>query len=452
MPSFASSSLLLALLLVPTTTAQNLRAAAAGIPIINEETTGRRRLQQVSVVDPNAITNQVIMASEHDPRTVEYKTTGETETDGSTIPKNPRKFISYTSSPWEQIWLDNIDSWEKNETICEIMHTPEHTKYMHDFLSSTCTNGFKPPHSNWCMIDDEIHPLYFNKARHGRIEYYWEAREYRNSFWTGPPLLLESNRIPTKVINPPANMEHVFSKFVFLDETTGEEYTEYIEPLVSHLRFPLSKCGRESKKHRWYDLAYYRGLEYRGYVIPPAGVRNKRKLYFDAGASNWSKDKDHGSSLQYFYKMWKRQGIAWDHIFAYEMSTTPTDFFETVPEEHRDLITYQQCAVTSTPEEDDSDKHPFLPYEIQRKANPEDYVLFKLDIDSHLVEANTIEHILNDPNNFIDEIAFEHHVSGNYLMRREWGDIGGDVAKSMRESYELFLRMRMKGIRAHSWI
>jgi hypothetical protein len=28
----------------------------------------------------------------------------------------------------------------------------------------------------------------------------------------------------------------------FLDETTGRFYQEYIEPLVSHLRFPLAQC------------------------------------------------------------------------------------------------------------------------------------------------------------------------------------------------------------------
>jgi len=365
--------------------------------------------------------------------------------------KNPRKFVSYTSSSWEKMWLDNIDEWQKNESICDVLLSPEHTKFMYDFLKSTCTNDFKAPYSNWCMIDDEMHPLYFNTENHDKIEYHWEASAYPGLFWTGPEdVSLISDDQPTRVIDPTPDMEHVFSKFVFLDETTGEEYTEYIEPLVSHLRFPLSKC-EEDKTSKWHDILYSRGLEYRGYVIPPVGVRNKRKLYFDAGASNWSKVSK-GSSLQYFYHMWKRQGIEWDHIYAYEMMTTPDDFFNTVPEEHKDLVTYQQCAVSSAPEEDSGD-HPFLPYEIRRKANADDYVLFKLDIDSYGIEVGTIEHIINDPTSFVDEVVFEHHVSGNYLMRPEWGNIeggGGDV--SLLDSYNLFLRMRMKGIRSHSWI
>jgi len=404
-------------------------------------------------------------------------TASSTTTSSSTAKKNPRKFVSYTSSRWEEIWLANIDDWQKSESICDVMLSPEHVKFMYDFLKSTCTNGFQDPYSNWCMIDDEMHPMYFNTDNHDKIEFHWDATEYPNTFWSGPEdITLVSDGEPTRVIRPTSDVEHVFSKFVFLDETTGEEYVEYIEPLVSHLRFPLSKCEEDDKTSRWYQILYSRGLEYRGYVVPPAGVRNERKLYFDAGASNWSKISK-GSSLQYFYNMWKRQGIEWDHIFAYEMTTSPDEFWETVPEEHRELITYRQCAVSSAPqqqqqqqqqednsnhniinnnskEEEEEEEHPFLPYEIRRHAKAEDYVLFKLDIDSYGIEVGTIEYIINDPDNFIDEVVFEHHVSGNYLMRPEWGDTiaGSGEEVSLLESYQLFLAMRRKGIRSHSWV
>jgi hypothetical protein len=42
-------------------------------------------------------------------------------------------------------------------------------------------------------------------------------------------------------------------------------------------------------------------------------------------------------------------------------------------------------------------------------------------------------------------------VSGNYLME-EWGPHRFDNKFSLRASYELFLKLRQKGIRAHSWI
>jgi hypothetical protein len=40
-------------------------------------------------------------------------------------------------------------------------------------------------------------------------------------------------------------------------------------------------------------------------------------------------------------------------------------------------------------------------------------------------------------------------VTGNYLMP-EWGVVDNGV--TLRQSYELFLKLRQKGIRSHSWI
>jgi hypothetical protein len=94
-------------------------------------------------------------------------------------------------------------------------------------------------------------------------------------------------------------------------------------------------------------------------------------------------------------------------------------------------------------------------------------------------------HILADEDTNVDEIAWEHHgmwpinsritppllfiffcfvayvqltgrfctplkVSGNYLMKKAWGEHAAQL--TLRESYEYFLKMRNKGIRAHSWI
>ena len=54
---------------------------------------------------------------------------------------------------------------------------------------------------------------------------------------------------------------------------------------------------------------------------------------------------------------------------------------------------------------------------------------------------------------YLDEFAWEHHVRGNYIMaRRGWCPGACDRSKSLKQSYEYFLAMRMKGIRAHSWV
>ena len=173
--------------------------------------------------------------------------------------------------------------------------------------------------------------------------------------------------------------------------------------------------------------------------------------------------------------MWLRYGHVFDQIFAYELGTTAEDFYKTVPANVKDHVHYLQCAVVSSPEEEVPGKMPFLPSVIKKEATAADYVLFKLDIDQPDVEHGTIDFILNDPNNFIDEIAFEHHgkylmglatlmlvlyasashiqysitaVGGNYLME-EW-HVSNKF--SIKDSYDLFLKLRQKGIRSHSWI
>ena len=73
-------------------------------------------------------------------------------------------------------------------------------------------------------------------------------------------------------------------------------------------------------------------------------------------------------------------------------------------------------------------------------------------MDSPGVEDGSIIAILEDPYTHVNEVVWEHHVKGNYLLAdKEWSGTGvADL--SLRQSYEYFLRLREKGIRAHSWV
>ena len=223
---------------------------------------------------------------------------------------------------------------------------------------------------------------------------------------------------------------------------------EYIEPLISHLRFPLAHCvDGEPEGDETYK---FHPVMFRGWIIPPPQIdRASKKFYFDAGASDWMHGKG-GPSLDYFVKIWERSGHEFDEIHAFEMETSEKKFKKSVPKEYKEITHYKQCAVSSK-EEDHSEDNPFLPLLIKELTEPNDFVLFKLDIDSPTVENGNIEFILNDPDPRIDELVWEHHISGNYLMK-EWGDPSTLDQMSLRESYDFFLRLRQKGIRAHSWV
>jgi hypothetical protein len=367
-----------------------------------------------------------------DPRSVQIKD------DSDKGAPSRRRFIRYESSPWEKLWLENVNQWAKEKTICEQLNTPVQMSYMHDFLSLLCTAHYAAPYNNWCIIDDENRPLWYNTANRGTYDLHWE-----NPVPANVPLAT-----PMQPVVPGPGDEHIVSKMIFMDDHTGEEYAEYIEPLVSHLRFPLCKCTTiepNNDRYHWYQITF------KGYIIPPPpALRVNRKFYFDAGASTWDEGTK-GSSLHYYYYLWLRSGHVFEKIFAYEFATPAEDFIKALPDFVKDRVEYQQCEVVSTPEQENGVAKPFLPAVIKRHATKDDYVLFKLDIDQPNTEHGTIEYILRDTDNFIDEISFEHHIGGNYLMK-EWG-ISEKVNKiTLRESYELFLSMRLKGIRAHSWI
>jgi hypothetical protein len=188
-------------------------------------------------------------------------------------------------------------------------------------------------------------------------------------------------------------------------------------------------------------------------IPPPPDLRVRQKLYFDAGASEWNHGNT-GSSLKYFHDMWLRYGHVFNEIFAYERGTTAEDFYKQVPENLRDHVHYQQCSVVSSPEEEVPDEKPFLPSVIKKEATAADYVLFKLDIDEiafehhgkYLMDLATLMLFLHASASHIQYSITA--VGGNYLME-EW-HVSNKF--SIKDSYDLFLKMRQKGIRSHSWI
>jgi hypothetical protein len=359
-----------------------------------------------------------------------------------------RKFISYTSSKLEQLWLEHADEWQQKREFCKAL-TELHPELIHQLLNVTCTSHFAPPYEHWCIIDDGIQPLWYNRQNDGTF---------------GPGILRWERPVdvpntvqlyPAGPVAPGPEMEDVVSKFVYLDETTAEEYVEYIEPLASHLRFPLCRCiatigpNREEVPQSPAGYAYH-AVVFKGWIIPPPPpVRYDKAWYFDAGASSWDQGLG-GPSLVYFYTVWQRHGIVFDEIRAFEMTVPEVTFYRSVPLYLRHKTVYQQTAVVSTAQ-DHNASNPFLPSLIKEKVTENDYVLFKLDIDSPMIEAGSIQYILDDPDPKIDEICWEHHVEGNYLLLGDWRGHGLPNA-TLRESMDLFLRLRQKGIRAHSWV
>jgi len=227
---------------------------------------------------------------------------------------------------------------------------------------------------------------------------------------------------------------NIWSWFERKNVKTGEITYEYIEPLVAHLRHPLARCGPFGEAFA-FD---------RSYVVP--GVPRGRATYlFDAGASSW-KDGAGGPSLKYFAEVWKRHGFDWHTIEGWEGTTSEEDFYRTVPIDWKSKTKFHSEFISTAPS-----KHPFVPSIIRNKVRKDDYVVFKLDIDSKAVETAVVDYMLEWPDlTYLDEFVWEHHVD-NYLMASNWKKTQ-DMSKTISDSYGYFLKLRQQGIRAHSWV
>lgn len=367
---------------------------------------------------------------------------------GKSPQRSRRRFLNYKSSVWEALWLKNIAQWTKEQTICDHVFSADQAEFLHTFQMTLCTH-LNLHGTPWCAIDDPFYPTrYFYNA---------QTRQYALSL---PKNIATWDYIetipPTPVVPVEQNSKNpqVFSQFNYLDETTGQIYSEYIEPLVSHLRHPVARCEDKSQGrllHRNLNITF---VFSRSFIIPlSTNYTFRKKHYFDAGCSTWNAGKG-GPSLHYFTTMWKRHGIDFDRIEGWEGEGSKENFYASVPKKYKDRTFYHQEFIASSP----TTHGTFLPYVIRDTTRKDDYVLVKLDIDNGPVEKGTVKYLLDelqgyyDPDaiQYIDEFVWEHHAGGNYLMHNYWNKTRDEL--SLWDSYQFFLKLRNKGVRAHSYV
>ena len=90
-------------------------------------------------------------------------------------------------------------------------------------------------------------------------------------------------------------------------------------------------------------------------------------------------------------------------------------------------------------------------------TTPEDFVIFKLDVDTSEVEIPIALDILNDPemHSLIDEFFFELHFRCEVLMTCGWGKDVLEESNGLQldrpSTLKFFRDLRKTGIRAHIW-
>jgi hypothetical protein len=174
--------------------------------------------------------------------------------------------------------------------------------------------------------------------------------------------------------------------------------------------------------------------------------RGKRYIYIDFGASTYNSGAG-GPSQSWFVDIFRSVGVTYDAIFAFEMSPTPADeVFRQLPADLIPKYHWYNVGVSASP----TDPMFALRF-LKEVAVPADYVLMKLDIDNTQVEEGIIMALLEDDvaMSLLDELFWEHHVNIKE-MYSSWGT--QLETRYLHDTYDLFTQLRMKGIRAHSWV
>lgn len=182
-----------------------------------------------------------------------------------------------------------------------------------------------------------------------------------------------------------------------------------------------------------------------------------RNLLFDLGCAKYiapmTKLQTMGGgirpSLPLLEAIYRRSCVTFDGIWAWEASPmNPTAWWKRVPNATRRVLNFINKPVTA---------QEFLGT-LEKEANPEDFVVLKLDIDTPGLEDEVIRTIIGTPrlSDLVDELHYEYHVSlrmlSNSTAAKSQAIHYGMSTTTVQEALATMQRLRASGIRSHFWV
>jgi hypothetical protein len=356
-------------------------------------------------------------------------------------------FLNYTPSAWEELWHNNINQFQNN--VCDRLSNPED---LDKIISATQR-----------LV--ELQAFGRNKT-------------------------LSNNQNSDRILSRMFYRQNCFDRHTNVSFTVAE-VSQLIEPLIGLLRDPFTICPRfksppvppslydgailQSKRFLLLSVSapfylhspksdlenlkkiqtsahnnnenilpwMYQRLKLHG-LEKQVEIESRKNILIDLGSSyfrGWNGDSTAAAGL-WFYEYYKRFGVKFDRVIAYEHSLLDQKVaWDQLPEDIFPVYTLINVGVSVSGK--------FNPWSmLQAIARSSDHVVVKIDIDTPAIETALINQILNDSSisSLIDELFFEHHVTVKEMIGY-WGSPPG----TLKDSYVLFRNLRQLGIRMHSW-
>ena len=159
-----------------------------------------------------------------------------------------------------------------------------------------------------------------------------------------------------------------------------------------------------------------------------------------------------GPSQSWFYDSYKRHGLEFDRLVWVAEPTPVSEIFSSLPKDLWHKFQYFNWPASSNSSDASS------PLNIIKKiAQPGDFVVLKLEIDTPEVEMAILRELLRDPSllELVDEFFFEYHVIFGPMNMDWFGSLDprdAHTTDTLADSYNVFRTLREKGVRAHSWV
>lgn len=231
-----------------------------------------------------------------------------------------------------------------------------------------------------------------------------------------------------------------------------------IEPLVGLIRDPLTMCPKVPSVPADLYLEGEFALQSKRFLllapsspykltkstvtstIPPwLYTPGSQKILIDIGSSYFQSRNGNTAEIgtKWFYDYFKEKSIRFDRIIAFEYQPLDTRrVWNELPDDVFPVYTFINVGV----EEKEGKFNPWTMLEAIAKTT--DYVVLKLDIDKPPLESALMKQLLsNSAKHLIDELFFEKHVS----------DKKDSTEDKLKDSYDLFTKLRQAGIRMHGW-
>mmetsp|Transcript_23228 Transcript_23228/g.39714 ORF Transcript_23228/g.39714 Transcript_23228/m.39714 type:complete len:384 (-) Transcript_23228:363-1514(-) len=217
----------------------------------------------------------------------------------------------------------------------------------------------------------------------------------------------------------------------------------YVEPMLPPMRHPRI-CHPENNaalKYWMFDLNYLvHDWERMCRRLKP----HSKLVLIDMGASfDFQGTK---SPMIALFELYEKMGFVFDHIYGFEI--TPKDattIYNRLPQKYIPAYHWINAGVTR---ERGHNLNPL--HSIVKSFTEDDLIVVKMDIDTSSIEVPLMRELIEDDVlvKLVDQFYFEHHVHMGDLARSWLRTMDG----TLKESLEMFGKLRERGVAAHSWV